>query len=311
MTIFLKKRSSAIKLLCSLFAIALILLPDTAWVKMPDKPRLSIGYSSKTFLDVDMKDAVAALDVWVDEWSAKEGFSAQNHVYDDLDVLAKDFQQGNLDFGIVKSLDYLKIRKAINPELAMTHVKGGKKTIRYYLLAQSDSGITSIRDLRNSKLTVRKGDDMGLLFLNTLLLKNRLPETEKFFFFVDPKPRSSQVMLSVFFGQAGACLTTDITYKTMVELNPQVKEKLKIIASSEEYVEGVNFFRKDYDENYKKIVLDRSQKLKDSVRGRQIMLLFKIDKVALLEEKDLDTVRKLLADYERLRKRNESAGIIH
>ncbi|HMK48882.1 MAG TPA: PhnD/SsuA/transferrin family substrate-binding protein [Thermodesulfovibrionales bacterium] len=304
MTISLKRHSSTLKFFCPLFAVILILLPDTAWVKMPDKPRLNIGYSSKTFLDVDMKDAVAALDVWVDEWSAKEGFSAQNRIYDDLDVLAKDFQQGNLDLGIVKSLDYLKIRNAITPELAMTHVKGGKKTIRYHLLVQSDSGITSIKDLRNRKLTVRKGDDMGLLFLNTLLLKNRLPETEKFFFLSDPKPRSSQVMLSVFFGQADACLTTDITYKTMVELNPQVKEKLKIIASSEEYVEGVNFFRKDYDDNYKKIVLDRSQRLKDSVRGRQIMLLFKIDKVAVLEEKDLDTVRKLLADYERLRRRN-------
>jgi ABC-type phosphate/phosphonate transport system substrate-binding protein len=296
----MKKYLRIVTLFCAIFAISIILSPDIAWVKQLDKPRFYIGYSSKTFLDVDMKDAVAALDVWVNEWSTKEGFIAQNNIYDNLNMLIKDFQEGKLDFGIVKSLDYLKIRKAINSELAMTHVKGGKKTIRYYLLVRSDSGISNMRDLKNRKLTVRKGDDMGLLYLNTILLENKQPEVDKLFSFIDVKGRSSQVILSVFFGQSDACLTSDVTYKTMIELNPQVKEKLRILSSSEELVEGVNFFRKDYNENNKKIVLDRSQTMQNTTRGKQILLLFKIEKVAPLAEKDLDSVKRLLGEYERL-----------
>jgi ABC-type phosphate/phosphonate transport system substrate-binding protein len=296
----MKKCFEIVTLLCALFIISVIISPDIAWVKQLDKPRLYMGYSSKTFLDVDMKDAVAALDVWVNELSAKEGFIAQNNIYEDLNVLVKDFQQGKLDFGLVKSLDYLKIRKDVKPEIAMTYVKGGKKTIRYHILVRTDSGVSNISGLRNKKLTMRKGDDMGLLFLNTLLLKNKQPESEKTFSFIDAKIRSSQVILSVFFGQSDACLTTDVAYRTMIELNPQIKEKLRIISSSDELVEGVNFFRKDYDEHNKKIVLERSLSLKETARGKQILLLFKIEKVALIEEKDLDTVRSLLSEYERL-----------
>jgi len=283
--------------------ISLIFLPTIARPEKPNNPRLFIGYSSKTFLDVDMKDAVAALDVWVNELSAKEGFIAQNKIYEDLSLLVKDFQQGNLDFGIVKSLDYLKIRKGLHSELAMTYMKGGKKTIRYYILVRYDSGITGIHGLRNKRLSMRRGDDMGLLFMNTLLLKNRQPEADKSFSYIDNKIRSSQVILSVFFGQSDVCITTDVAYRTMIELNPQVKENLKIISSSDELVEGVNFFRKDYDEHNKKIVLDRSQTLKDTARGKQILLLFKIDKVALVGEKDLDTVKSLVSEYEMLRKK--------
>jgi ABC-type phosphate/phosphonate transport system substrate-binding protein len=300
MKAFMKKHSKIAIFLGSLFAIFMMLFPDIAWVKNIDKPRLYMGYSSKTFLDVDMKDAVAALDVWVNELSAKEGFIAQNNIYEDLNLLAKDFQQGKLDFGLVKSLDYLKIKKAINPEIAMTYIKGGKKTIRYHILVRFDSGISNVGGLRNKKLTMRKGDDMGILFLNTLLLKNKQPESDKTFSFIDAKMRSSQVILSVFFGQSDVCLATDVSYRTMIELNPQIKEKLRIISSSDELVEGVNFFRKDYDEHSKKIVLERSQSLKETARGKQILLLFKIEKVALIEEKDLDTVRSLLSEYERL-----------
>ena len=288
-------------LLYFILVLLIIVLPSSALVTKEGKPRLNIGYSSKAFLDVDIKDASAALNVWVNEWSEKEGFTAENHIYDDMGTFVKDFRNNKLDFGIVKSLDYLRIRNQLDTELAFTHAKGGKKTIKYLLLVRSDSGVSDVMDLRNRKLTLRKGDDIGRLFLNTYLLKNKQPEVDNFFGSVEQKGRSSQVVLSVFFGQADACIISDLSLKTMTELNPQVGEKLKIIASSPEFIEGVNFFRKGYDEKNKTIVLDRSKKLKDTARGKQIMLLFKFEEVVSLQERDLETLKKLMHEYERLK----------
>jgi ABC-type phosphate/phosphonate transport system substrate-binding protein len=283
----------------SIFMFILLFIQVNAIAKNREEKCLNIGYSSKTFMDVDIKDAKAALDVWVKEYAEIEGFISSNRIYDDLDLFIRDFNGNIIDFGIVKSLDYLKMRKDIKADLALTHIKGGKKTLSYLLLVRSDSGISNIKDLKGRKISLLKGDDLGELFLNTYLLKNKSPELKNYFSHNDYKMKASQCVLSVFFGQTDACLTSDLIFKTMTELNPQMKQQMKSILSSPEFIGGVNFFRHDYDEKHKKTVIDRSQKLNETTRGRQIMLLFKFDKVTTLQESDLDSVKQLVDEYER------------
>ena len=266
-----------------------------------DKPRLSYGYSQKSLPEAGLKDVTAAFKVWAKELGESEGFLTEAIVYENSDALLDEFKKGKIDLAALPTLDYLKVSKEINAVLALISVMQGKKTIRYMLLVQSDSSYFTLKDLKQKRLSIMKNNELGILFLNTQLLKAKLPEAEKFFSDIQKKNKESQGVLSVFFGQADACITTDINLKTMTELNPQIGKKLKIIAASSDLIEFTSFFRSDYDKAYRDKIINRTLKLRESPRGKQILTLFNSDTLEQMHEADLETTKQLLSEYNRLR----------
>jgi ABC-type phosphate/phosphonate transport system substrate-binding protein len=107
----------------------------------------------------------------------------------------------------------------------------------------------------------------------------------------------------VFFGQADACLVTDTSFKTMAELNPQVGQKLKIIVASVELHEIVNFMQKGLDEAIKEKIVQASIRLKETERGKQMLILFNTDGVERSSDEQLETTRQLVAEYEKLKRK--------
>ncbi len=263
--------------------------------------RFRYGYHLRAMQNIPIKDAEAAIKVWVDELSHEDSLKSKVHLYKDLDPLIKDFQKGELDLISIDPLDYLVSMQEIEAELAFNPVKYGKKTNKYLLLVRSDSSFADITDLRGKKLVVLKGTHAGLLFLNTLLLRHKQEETDKFFFAIDEKNKVLKVVLSVFFGKADACIVPEGAFKTMAELNPQVGKQLRIINSSEELIWGISLFHKDINEKLKEKIKKITYSLKERIRGEQILMLFKIEDIVQLEESSLDTLKNLHNEYEKLK----------
>ena len=262
---------------------------------------LRIGYAMKTLYDVDMKDAHAAFSMWSSEIGTQTGYIATLTMYDNAEALMKEFRKGAVDFAIVTHADFFHMdRRDIDQDYMVTNMRGGKKGHTYMLMVQRDSPFQHIRDLKGRKITLVKSDPMGETFLDTLLLKNGLSECDTFFSSVEEKVKVSQALLSVFFGQSDACLIPDATYKTMVELNPQLKQKLRTITTSDNLLVGIGIFRKNYEENQKNKVFKQIITLQNSPRGKQILLLFKSEAFARVEENDLQSLNKLQDDYARL-----------
>jgi ABC-type phosphate/phosphonate transport system substrate-binding protein len=144
---------------------------------------------------------------------------------------------------------------------------------------------------------MKRDDEVSSLFLNVLLLRERHSEALSFFSEMKTKKNLSQPVLAVFFGQADACITTDISLSTVAALNPQVLERMKVIASSEELLTSVTFFRKGFERKLKERVVREAVAMKESHEGRQFMLLAMIDGVAQLKETDFGTLKELFAEY--------------
>jgi ABC-type phosphate/phosphonate transport system substrate-binding protein len=263
--------------------------------------RFSIGYTANTFFGVDIKDAAAAIDVWGKEMAHTAGLVGESHIYYDIESMIKDFKEKKIETVVVRSIDYLRIRDRIDSSLGLSQIKGGKKTVKYLLITRVDSNISDIRDLNKKKIAILKNDDLGQIFLDLLLLRAKKPEAKQYFSDIDIKTKPSQVLLSVFFGQNDACLVNENVLITMSQLNPQIEKKLKIIQESPGLVEGLSIFRRELPESYKKKVLDVGCNLDRTPRGKQILLLFKMDGTFQLFEKDLDSLKKLLAEYDRLK----------
>jgi hypothetical protein len=84
-------------------------------------------------------------------------------------------------------------------------------------------------------------------------------------------------------------------------MNPQLARDLKAIEFSAELVDSLTIFRKSLDEAIKQKALEASRNLKTNTRGRQLLMLFKIDEILPLKETDLSSIRDLLSEHDRLK----------
>ncbi|MGB3111413.1 MAG: PhnD/SsuA/transferrin family substrate-binding protein, partial [Candidatus Omnitrophota bacterium] len=188
-------------------------------------------------------------------------------------------------------------------EVSMATVSGGEVEQKFILLVRKDKGIKRLSQLKGKKLLVETGGrgDIGLLWLNTTLLKDRLPESGELFSNIKRATKASQAVLPVFFGQADACIVTRGSFRTAAELNPQLGGELDVLAESPPYLVSVACFREGYDEKYKKIIMDTSLKLHEDPKGKQILTLFRVDKIVLFDPTYFNSIKELINEYNELK----------
>lgn len=289
-----------------LFLILILMLTGVLCVFAAEreKIRCNVGYSIKSIADVDTRDAEAALRVWAREMADPFGFEVEATLYESVDKLITDFLDKKLDFIMINSVEYLRTPTLNKAKPEMTRVRSNKTTVKYVLLTQAQGNSKGLTGLKNKNLSIAKVNHLGLTFVSVQLMQAGLPDAERFFSTIQYKTKESQAILAVFFGQAEACLVSDTAFNTMKELNPQVGQKLRILAESPELIETVGFFRKDYPLSHKeRLIKGMKGGIKSHERGKQIMLLFNVDYLDVIKEGEFDSARKLLADYDRLKKR--------
>lgn len=261
------------------------------------KPRLAIGFSSKFFPDIDPKDAQAAMHLWVSEVGTQASFQSESVVYTNIEEMFSDFRKGKLDLIVMSSIDYFRSEKGLHGIPGFVGIRDGKILERHVMLAPVGKVNTSVLSLKKLKLALVQHDDLGMLFLNSALLKQRQPEMNRFFSSVAFKPKHSQAIHAVYFGTADVCVVSERSFRIVSELNPQVARRLQVVDRSAGLLPGVAVFRKDYPQAYRNTVESITLSLKNNVRGRQILSLLQHDDFAVMQETDLVEMRRLFREY--------------
>jgi ABC-type phosphate/phosphonate transport system substrate-binding protein len=299
------QRQVVLWLICSVFACwSFLLMAGLAVAASSDQSKradLVVSFSPRTMIDVDIKDAISAFRIYVDELAGQMNHTGSVLLYDTLDGAMKDVENNKVDLVSMTSIEYLRLKHKAFIEPAFAYMRGGKTTQTYHLLIHANKGYSSLSDLKGKKLVIVKMDATSLLFLNTALLKQRLPEMKDLFSVVEEKSKPAQAVLSVFFGQSDACLINDVTFQTMKDMNPQLGKNLEILATSPELLDNLTVFRKNMESTMKQKVFDVSRRLKTTARGKQILALFKVDDLVPMKEIDLVGIRELLNEYDRLK----------
>ena len=266
-------------------------------------PLFSVGFSLKSFVDIDAKDAHAAIRLWTTEMGEQANLRTTSALYTDIRELVTDFQKGRLDVAIFTSLDYIKFESLLKGTPAFLGVRNGKVTERYVVLTSADRPESGIASMKGSRFAYPQNDTMALLFLNTLLLRQHQPEMNQFFSSIQIKAKASQAVHAVYFGSADLCVTTERAYQTMVELNPQVGRKLKAVALSPELLQGVSAYRSGLSRDLREKVETFGKRIKLYPRGKQIMTLFQLDDIVMVKESDFTATRQLYREYRQLKGR--------
>jgi ABC-type phosphate/phosphonate transport system substrate-binding protein len=266
---------------------------------------LNVGFPKYILFDVDIKDAQVAMELWANELSKmnKLPLKTRSIIINDLPSLVTALKNKQIDVIGLPSLDYLKIKDEIPLIPALGTVLGGKHGEEYVLITRSDTAPQGLKELKNNKLVFQRDRFVGkvpLMWLDTLLIKQGLPDSEHFFTDIKTVNKVSQAVLPVFFKQMDACLVTRRGFDTMVELNPQLGKQLRILNASPTFVLGVVVFRKDFNEEYRKRIIRTAVDFNKIPSGKQMLTLFKVDDFFPFHNSDLNTLLGLLEEYKHL-----------
>ena len=268
--------------------------------------RLTIGYSSRIFVDVDVEEARAIAQVWTDQILRRRfgEASARILVFQDDSSLEASFRRKEVDLAALVPVEYIQLarRVPVDPVFVTAHDRGLYRNA--VLLVRRDSGFRRLLDLKGKRLALSREQSttIDLKWLEVLLMREGFRRKEDFFPTVRDTRRPSQAILSVFFGQSDACLTTLEAFRLVGELNPQVERDLLPLARSPDLSAGVIVFRSDYGEGDKARLTEGFETLHLDLEGKQLLRLFRMTRLVRFQPEYLETVKALLAEHEGLRK---------
>ena len=262
----------------------------------------SIGFDRSLIVDVNPNDATAALDAWIKtilkHSNAKYNLNAK--LFDNFEDLSKNYITDTLAMVVISTYDYLNypLKNKFKPIFTPTvEVDTG---VSYLIITRKENIINKLCQLNNLSLGYNdlKQNIFSSLWLDMLLKKNKLPLKEKFFSKVEKDTKDSKLILEVFFNKLDVCLVAKHSYELMVELNPQIKDKLKIIYRSPIYTHGVLCFTDVIKDEYSaNDLMKRIIEMSKYQAGKQMLKLLKINSVVPFKPEYFNSVKELLDEH--------------
>ena len=199
--------------------------------------------------------------------------------------------------------EYFEVSRRVQVDDFLVGTVNGDIYCEYLLLVRRDSGIKNLPDLKGRSLSLFDNPSMCLSvpWLDVFLSQNGLGTTTAAFFGKMPRNvKLSPAVLRVFFRQDDACLVTRNGYNTLLELNPQLGNHLQILASSSRFITTLFCFLSDSMNSSYDSLANSMLKLDESPTGKQILMMFKTEKLVRIKASDLEPALELLAQHEGL-----------
>lgn len=263
-----------------------------------------IGYNSSIFVGVNMTDArnsVKALTA-----NLARGYdiavNAEPLIYNNVSEAEEILHSQLVGMLNMPIGDFWLLRSHFGFDRFLLTVKENGYEETYIVLTKANSDVATLADLKGKHLMLMTHPSMSLatVWLDVELAKNELPPTTQILGTITEATKPARAVLPVFFGQADACLTTLNAYNTMVELNPQVGLKLRIIATSPKYIPMIFATCTDLATVPKEKTIQAICGLSDTAVGRQTLTLFQTEAIIEYPASTLAPTLALLDEHARL-----------
>ncbi len=274
----------------------------------PPLKEIYYGYYGPAFSNVDKNDAQASIQILMRQIAQywKNKIKTKAFVYENEREVKSAILSKKINILVVPSLAYLKWHKKWHLEPGGVGIRNHKVGLSYLLVINKNNPWTKGSDLLHKRLIIHDNKLEGslpLLWLKTRLMEEGIPLSELKFKVLKNYSRPSKVLLPVFFQKADACIITEDAFKTLNELNPQLGKQLKILKKSPTFLETLMCLTRPFAPRAKKFLLDTITGISKYPQGRQILTIFRTDRVIRYQKKYLTTVMDLLHTYQNLSKR--------
>jgi len=261
---------------------------------------LNIGFTSGLFVDTNEADGLAATKVWAAAIAKKKMLNIEtgSMIFKSIPELEGALKDGKVDLVTLLIKEYLDAegRLPLTPYFVAEY--RGKINEECLLLVHGQSGIDNLEGLAGKEILISNAAwaSLGRIWLENALVQRGYSSIDSFFHKSIGTRKPSQAVLPVFFRQVDACLINSEGFNTMVELNPQLRSDLKLIAKSPACAKSVICVRNGYKPHLLKNLLDSLLELHTEPKGQQILTIFKVDRLIPFEESYIQSARQLLLD---------------
>ena len=243
-----------------------------------DEVPFRLSFSASMFHDVNQKDIMASLKVWI------LTVAKDLNIEVDPNPNIKSSIEGMRDFALHNHVsgfaaltpEILELSETFTFDRIAVGQTNGKVTDEYLLLVRADSKITDIEQLKGGSILFLNSSYMSLskIWLESMLLENGLGTLQTFFKDQQQYQKPSQVVLPVFFKKQQACLIAKENFDIMGELNPQLGKQLRVLQQSPPFVTaGFAFVHHEGKDSYRDEILNAMSNLDSSEAGRQLLTL--------------------------------------
>jgi ABC-type phosphate/phosphonate transport system substrate-binding protein len=283
-----------------LFAFIICFIAQPAKAINKDDEIVNFGIMKYFFSDVNINDAKVAMEGWVadllKEYKLKSRKSMKYTIiyYDNIAEMIDNIKKKKLEVAVIASYDYLQydLKKYVEPIIMD---KPDDKSVKV-LLIDKNSNFTTINDLKSKKISIEPGIE-GVFtnkWLNMITQKNGINDYYSFFSSIETCKKSNMVIMQQFFGKTDASIISLSSFKTNSEINPQIKNKIKILFSSDKLVSSVVGIRKDCQTIDRKILTEIALNVSGNIAMKSMMEMFKKGLVIPFKEEALAPVKELL-----------------
>lgn len=266
--------------------------------------RLYVVANSTMLYGVNPSDARAALRVWFESVARRKGFllDCRVDILDNLAEIKARLRAGQVDVLLPNVPVYLELERSNLAKVTLVHsvtVQAGPR-YPYVLLVSGTSMAKSLAGLRGRSVYVnsRGGSGTGHVWLEVMLGQEGLGRAASFFSSVKEIDKPQGCILPLFFNSVDACVVDEVNLNLAKELNPQLA-RLRVLARSEPLVE--NFIATPLQPHpYQTELMDAILTLHEDVAHRQLLMVFRTQRVTRVQQGDLDPIRELWREYRRL-----------
>ncbi len=296
-----------IKYISIAFIIVLLLTSTIIYSHSNYKKELiTIGFMHNLFFNKDINDEQAAIKVWVDNIlknnKLKYYYSFRSKIYENFNEVSTEMKSDSLSAVVISTIDYLKLGSKIKLQPALVPVINNEVGYKYYLLVKKNDNYNSLKDLQNTSigLSSERVHTASILWLEVTLAKINLPSKDKFFKNIKYSGKESDLVLDLFFGKTDACIVSDYDYNLMKELNPQIGNKLKIIAITPRYLRALFCFTKLVGKEEKDVILNSAITFQTLSAGKQLFTLLNMEKIESYKPEYIESYKTLLKEHDNL-----------
>ncbi len=283
---------------------------DESAEKEPEKEYFRFGFSVTLFPGIDKNDAKIATDFWLGTILSKMPSKPipQSTLFDSIDELAEAVRKHQLDGCYLASIDYVMIKDKVDLIPILTSSMEKKITDQYALLVRKDGNIKDISQIKGKELIIDVGGkgDFGYVWLDTLLMKRGLPEVGRYCSSIREVTRVYDAVLPLVLNDAEVCMASLDAFGNLVELYPRIGDLIEQLAVSPEFLRTLVCIRSDYNPDNTRILIETACSLHEGAIGKQVLMLFKRDKLVQFEPASIMGMINLVNEYRKLKE--QSAG---
>lgn len=222
-------------------------------------------------------------------------------IYPDSKALVTAFDRGEIDGFWGTPLEYLYRKDQMCKIIAGVQFKYSSLKQSVLLIGRADNAAVQLKDLKNKRLTLAPYLDVEELYLNTVLLRNKLPEAPVFFKERKDAKNANVALMDVFFNNSDLTVVRENDFNTAVELNPQLAKKLVILDKSSPYLAMLGVISKSISEKDYEGFISSFNKIADTEKGRKLMDVVNVSRVVPVTPDETSDLQALRMEYESLK----------